>query len=135
MMLLFFGGCDRFFGKTVEGRLDMEVSLRGFSLERGLDIDNRNFIVHDSVAYELVFLPHTRLKNFSTSRKGISIPVPSELGTVRLEPGASYRIKGKLEPTGERYKGAPVEMMHLRSIEFLREEGKMGRKEDGGAKI
>lgn len=118
-LLLFLGGCDLFFGKTVEGRLDMEVSLRGFSLDRGLDIDNRNFIVQDSIAYELVFLPDTRLKNFPASRNGISIPVPAELGSVRLEPGASYRIQGKPEPTGERYRGMPVEMMHLRSIEYL----------------
>jgi len=130
LFLLLFGGCDLFLGKTVEGHLDMEVSFRGFSLERGLDFDNRNFIVQDSVAYELVFLPDTRLRNFDASRNGISIPVPAELGTVRLEPGARYRIQGKLEPTGERYRKMPVEMIHLRSIEYL-----APKPEGGGLRI
>jgi len=117
--LLLFGGCDLFVGKTVEGSLDMEVSFQGFSLERGLDFDNRNFIVQDSIAYELVFLPDTRLRNFAASRNGISIPAPAELGTVRLEQGARYRIQGKLVPTGEHYRKMPVEMIHLRSIVYL----------------
>ncbi len=60
--------CELFFGKTIEGRLDMEVALRGFSLESGLDMDNRNFIIHDGVAYELVFLPDTKLKNITPSK-------------------------------------------------------------------
>lgn len=119
LLLFLFGGCELFSGKTIEGQLDMEVAFRGFSLDRGLDIDNRNFIIRDGVAYELVFLPDTRFRNFSSSGDGVSIPVPAELGTVRLEPGASYRIRGKSEPTGERYRNFPVELMSLRSIEYL----------------
>ncbi|MCF8382386.1 MAG: hypothetical protein K9G39_02155 [Chlorobium sp.] len=118
-LLFLLQGCDRYFDKTVEGRLDMEVALRGFSLEHGVDIDNRNFIVQDDVAYELVFLSDTWLKNFSASTEGIAIPVPSGVGTVRLEPGALYRVKGKTGTTGERYRDFPVVLLQLRSIEYL----------------
>jgi len=118
-LLFLFEGCDLFSGKTVEGRLDMEVALRGFSLEQGVDIDNRNFIVQDGVAYELVFLSDTRLKNFSASPEGVAVPVPAGLGTVRLEPGALYRVRGKTRPTGERYRNFPVMLLQLRSIEYL----------------
>lgn len=128
LLFLQFAGCTFFSGKSVEGRLDMEVGLRGFSLERGLVFDNRNFIIHDGVAYELVFLSSTRLKNFSASGEGVSVPVPAELGVVKLEPGALYRISGASEPTGKRYRNLPVEMMLLRSIEYLGPGG-------GGLKI
>jgi len=130
LLLFQLEGCERFFGKSIEGRLAMEVSFRGFSLERGLEVDNRNFIIHEGTAYELVFLPETRFVNFSASREGISIPVPRELGTVRLVPGAFYRIRGRSEPTGEQYRNCPVEMMSLRSIEYL-EKGA----EEGGLHI
>lgn len=118
-LLILLQGCDLFFGKTVEGRLDMEVALRGFSLEHGVDIDNRNFIVQDGIAYELVFLADTRLKNFSASSEGVAVPVPAGLGAVRLEPGALYRVKGKPGTTGERYRNFPVMLLQLRSIEYL----------------
>lgn len=118
-LLFLLEGCDLFSGKTVEGRLDMEVALRGFSLEHGVDIDNRNFIVQDGVAYELVFLSDTRLKNFSASSKGVAVPVPAGLGTVRLEPGALYRVRGKTGPAGDRYRNFPVMLLQLRSIEYL----------------
>lgn len=111
--------CELFFGKTIEGRLDMEVALRGFSLESGLDMDNRNFIIHDGIAYELVFLPDTKLKNITASKDGVAVPVPAELGKVRLEPGGLYRVKGKVETTGDRFDTFPVEMIRLRSIEYL----------------
>ncbi|MBM3163150.1 MAG: hypothetical protein FJZ79_07510 [Chlorobi bacterium] len=119
LLLLQLAGCELFYGKTVEGRLDMEVALRGFSLERGLDIENRNFIIWQGVAYELVFLEETRFVDFPDDRKGIAVPVPAEPGTVRLEPGAKYRIKGRTELTGDRHNNLPVEMIRLRSIEYL----------------